>query len=212
MLYFKNAHLAWLIMFQTGLYRKKAMNFACYLPYRNGANHLIILSIKHRSGIDMSEKAETAEKPSGGKKGIIIMAVVAILAIGAGAGGAWFFLQGQPEDEYEPARPKKIPTAFKELDIFTVNLQPEERNQYLQVGLTVKIRDTDVSMEIDKKMPEIRNRILLLLTSKTAPDISSLAGKQQLSTEITEEIRKTMDSDMLREEIMEVLFTSFVIQ
>lgn len=160
----------------------------------------------------MSEKAETAEKPSGGKKGIIIMIVVAILAIGAGAGGAWFLLQGEQEDEYAPARPKKIPTAFKELDIFTVNLQPEERNQYLQVGLTVKIRDTDVSAEIDKKMPEIRNRILLLLTSKTATDISSLAGKQQLSSEIADEVRRTMDSDMLREEIMEVLFTSFVIQ
>ncbi|MCB1936303.1 MAG: flagellar basal body-associated protein FliL [Nitrosomonas sp.] len=159
----------------------------------------------------MSEKAET-EKPSGGKKGIIIMAVVAILAIGAGAGGAWFFLQGQQEDEYEPARPKKIPTAFKELDIFTVNLQPEERNQYLQVGLTIKIRDTDVSAEIDRLMPEIRNRILLLLTSKTATDISSLTGKQQLSTEITKEIRKTLDSEILREEVMDVLFTSFVIQ
>lgn len=139
------------------------------------------------------------------------MAVVAILAIGAGAGGAWFFLQGQQEDEYEPARPK-IPTAFKELDIFTVNLQPEERNQYLQVGLTIKIRDTDVSAEIDRLMPEIRNRILLLLTSKTATDISSLTGKQQLSTEITKEIRKTLDSEILREEVMDVLFTSFVIQ
>jgi len=158
----------------------------------------------------MSEKAETGK--SSGKKGVIIMIVVAILAIGAGAAGAWFFMQGQQEDEYEPARPKKIPTSFKELDVFTVNLQPEERNQYLQVGLTIKIRDTDVSMEIDKQMPEIRNRILLLLTSKTATDISSLAGKQQLSTDIAKEVRKSLDSEMLREEVLDVLFTSFVIQ
>ena len=158
----------------------------------------------------MSGKAE-AEKSSG-KKGLMITILAVILALGAGAGGAWFFMQGQPADEYEPARPKKIPTAFKELDIFTINLQPEERNQYLQVGLTVKIRDTDVSMEIDRQMPEIRNRILLLLTSKTAADLSSLAGKQQLSAEILDEIRKTLDSGMLREEVLDVLFTSFVIQ
>ncbi len=158
----------------------------------------------------MSEKAETEK--SSGKKGLIIMILVVVLAISAGAGGAWFFIQGQLEDEYELARPKKIPTAFKELDIFTVNLQPEERNQYLQVGLTVKIRDTDVSLEIDKKMPEIRNRILLLLTSKTAADLSSLTGKQQLSAEIVDEIRKTLDSEMLREEVLDALFTSFVIQ
>ena len=155
--------------------------------------------------------AAVAEKKSG-SKGMIIMALIAVIAIGAGAGGTWFFLQGQPEDEYEPARPKKIPTAFKELEIFTVNLQPEERGQYLQLGLTVKIRDTDVSNEIDHKMPEIRNRVLLLLTSKTANDITSLVGKQLLSSEIADEIRKSMDSEMLREEILEVLFTSFVIQ
>ena len=158
----------------------------------------------------MSEAA-VAEKKSGAK-GIIIMSLVAVIAIGAGAGGAWFFMQGQQEDEYEPARPKKIPTAFKELDVFTVNLQPEERSQYLQLGLTVKIRDTNVAEEIDHKMPEIRNRILLLLTSKTANDISTLIGKQLLSSELAEEIRKSMDSEILREEILEVLFTSFVIQ
>jgi flagellar FliL protein len=167
-------------------------------------------NIKFRSNDVMSEIAAT-DKPSG-KKGIIIMIVVTILAIGAGAGGAWFLMQGQQDDEYEPARPKKIPTAFKELDTFTVNLQPEERNQYLQVGLTIKIRDTDVSMEIDKKMPEIRNRVLLLLTSKTAADLVPLSGKQQLSTEIIDEIRKTLDSEVFREEVMDVLFTSFVIQ
>jgi flagellar FliL protein len=61
-------------------------------------------------------------------------------------------------------------------------------------------------------MPEIRNRILLLLTSKTAADLSPLSGKQQLSGEIIDEIRKTLDSEMLREEVMDVLFTSFVIQ
>lgn len=158
----------------------------------------------------MSDTAVAEQK--NGAKGIIIMSLIAVIAIGAGAGGTWFFMQGQLEDEYEPARPKKIPTAFKELDIFTVNLQPEERSQYLQLGLTVKIHDTEVANEIDHKMPEIRNRILLLLTSKTANDISTLVGKQLLSTELAEEIRKSMDSETFREEILDVLFTSFVIQ
>ncbi len=156
--------------------------------------------------------SDTPTEKKSGKKGMLIMILVAIFAIGAGAGGTWFFMQGQQEDEFEPARPKKIPTAFKELDVFTVNLQPKEKGQYLQLGLTVKIRDTDVAQEIDRLMPDIRNRILLLLTSKTAEDLSTLVGKQQLGNELTEEIRKSFDSDMFREEVMEVLFTSFVIQ
>ena len=161
----------------------------------------------------MSDKpgAEKTEKKSD-KKGIIIMILVAIIAIGTGAGGAWFFMQEQQENESEPPKPKKIPTAFKELDIFTVNLQPEEKGQYLQLGLTIKMRDTDVSIEIDRLIPEIRNRILLILTSKTANDLATLVGKQLLSSELTDEVRKTLESEAQREEILEVLFTSFVIQ
>ena len=158
----------------------------------------------------MSDKPETEKKS--GKKGLIIMILIGVIAIGAGAGGAWFFMQGQQEDEFEPARPKKIPTAFKELDIFTVNLQPEEKGQYLQLGLTIKIRETDVAQEIDRLMPEIRNRILLILTSKTAIDLATLVGKQQLSSDLADEIKKSLDSETHREEILEVLFTSFVIQ
>ncbi|SEN50169.1 flagellar basal body-associated protein FliL [Nitrosomonas marina] len=156
--------------------------------------------------------SDTKAEKTSSKKGLIIMILVSVIAIGAGAGGTWFFMQGQQDDEYEPARPKKIPTAFKELDLFTVNLQPEGRDQYLQLGLTVKIRATDVALEIDRQMPEIRNRILLLLTSKTANDLSTLIGKKQLGLELTNEIKKAMDSELFREEILEVLFTSFVIQ
>ena len=90
---------------------------------------------------------------------------------------------------------------------------PEENGQYLQVGLTVKITEApEIAEEITKQMPSIRNRILMLLSSKVAADISSIIGKQQLSTEITNEIRQSLDSEELKAHVLEVLFTSFVIQ
>jgi len=58
----------------------------------------------------------------------------------------------------------------------------------------------------------IRNRILMLLSSKKAADISSIAGKQQLSQQVSDEIRQSIDSEDLQEDVREVLFTSFVIQ
>ena len=132
------------------------------------------------------ENTDEAATSKSSKKGLIIMILVTILAVGAGAGGAWFYFQDQLEAAGEAAEPKPIPTTFKELDTFTVNLQPEERSQYLQLGLTVKIHDIEeVALEIDRKMPEIRNRILLQLTSKTAEEISTLPGKKQLGSELT---------------------------
>ncbi|PTQ87449.1 flagellar basal body-associated protein FliL [Nitrosomonas ureae] len=163
----------------------------------------------------MSKSNETS--PAEGKKskkGLVIIILIAIIAICAGAGGTWYFMQmsGDGEGETEKAKPKAKPTTFIDLDIFTVNLQPEENNQYLQVGLTVKARESEVVQEIAKQMPLIRNRILMLLSSKKAADISSIAGKQQLSQQVSDEIRQSIDSEDLQEDVREVLFTSFVIQ
>ncbi|ALQ50367.1 flagellar basal body-associated protein FliL [Nitrosomonas ureae] len=163
----------------------------------------------------MSKSNETP--PAEGKKskkGLVIIILIAIIAICAGAGGTWYFMQmsGDGEGETEKAKPKAKPTTFIDLDIFTVNLQPEENNQYLQVGLTVKTRESEVVQEIAKQMPLIRNRILMLLSSKKAADISSIAGKQQLSQQVSDEIRQSIDSEDLQEDVREVLFTSFVIQ
>lgn len=138
--------------------------------------------------------------------------LIATIAIGAGAGGTWYAMKIMGGDESEPAKPKEKPTTFVDLDIFTVNLQPEVNSQYLQVGLTVKTRETSVVAEIKKQMPEIRNRILMLLSSKKATEISGVAGKQQLSQQIVDEIRQSLSKTELQEEVLEVLFTSFVIQ
>tara|TARA_R110002073_G_scaffold326840_2_gene507007 strand:+ start:197 stop:676 length:480 start_codon:yes stop_codon:yes gene_type:complete len=155
-----------------------------------------------------TETIETTGKKS--KKGLVIIILVAVIAIGGG-GGAWFFLQNGNESG-KPESPKEIPTTFLDLDVFTVNLQPEENNQYLQVGLTVKIRETNVADEIKKQMPEIRNHILMLLSSKQAIEISSKEGKQQLGSEITTEIRQSLSPEEIHEDVLNVLFTSFVIQ
>lgn len=166
-------------------------------------------------------KSNTAAAPAveGGKskKGLIIMILIAVIAIGAGAGGAWYFMQQsagdeEAEEEKPKAKTKLRPTTFIDLEVFTVNLQPEESGQYLQVGLTVKARETEVVQEIAKQMPSIRNRILMLLSSKKALEISGIEGKQQLSQQIADEIKHSLDSEDLQEDVREVLFTSFVIQ
>ncbi|UJP05943.1 MAG: flagellar basal body-associated protein FliL [Nitrosomonas sp.] len=158
---------------------------------------------------------ESAGGSNKSKKSLIVMMLIAVIAIGAGAGGTWYFMKmstADEEDEPVKPKPKLRPTTFMELDIFTVNLQPEENNQYLQVGLTVKVRETEVVQEITKQMPAIRNKILMLLSSKKAAEIAGITGKQQLSQQIADEIRRTMDNEDLQEDIREVLFTSFVIQ
>lgn len=160
---------------------------------------------------DEDTEVEVTEKSKPNKKGKLIVIIIVILALAGGIGGTWYYMQDQI-DEFAEDEPKKKPTTFVELDIFTVNLQPEESNSYLQVGLTIKAHETDVVKAIDGQMPEIRNRILLLLSSKEAAEISTIIGKQQLTTDITNEIKQVFDSEEMQNDIVSVLFTSFVIQ
>lgn len=163
--------------------------------------------------------SKTIEAPSGAgtdegkkKKSILIIVLIAIIAIGGGAGGSWYAMKMLGGEESGSEKPKEKPTTFVDLNTFTVNLLPEENNQYLQVGLAAKIRETPAIAEIKKQMPEVRNRILMLLSSKKAADISGIAGKQQLSQQIVDEIKQSLSSAELQEDVLEVLFTSFVIQ
>lgn len=162
----------------------------------------------------MSKPTEEPSPADGkkSKKRLLIIILIAVLAIGAGAGGTWYAMKMSGDEGAEPPKPKEKPTAFVNLDMFTVNLQPEDSGQFLQVGLTVKTRESPVGAAIAKQMPEIRNRILMLLSSKKAADVAGIVGKQQLSQQITEEIKQSMGSDELKEDVLEVLFTSFVIQ
>lgn len=118
------------------------------------------------------------------KKLFIIIGVVLALAISAGAG--WYFSKGK-NSEHHAEETKVIPPKppiFLALDPFTVNLQSEASDQYLQMGISMKFFDPEVEGKIKLSLPEIRSKILQLLTTKTASELLTLAGKNKLVNEI----------------------------
>lgn len=131
-----------------------------------------------------TKPAEAAAAPAaqGNKKLIIIAVVVAAIAGGAG----WFFSKGNGNtphvEEVKVAPPQK--PIFVALEPFTVNLQRETSEQYLQVGITLKIFDAKLEESIKLNLPEIRSKILLLLATKKASELSSAEGKARLVGEI----------------------------
>jgi flagellar FliL protein len=61
-------------------------------------------------------------------------------------------------------------------------------------------------------MPVIRNRILLLLSSKTPSDISSLDGKKKLVAELVAAARESVPGATPERGIDSAFLSSFVIQ
>ena len=117
------------------------------------------------------------------KKGKLLYAAIAVVGLAGGGGGAWWFMNrdgGSSTPKVEPAKPP----VFAPLDAFTVNLAGEEGSQFLQVGLTLRVIDEPAVAALKLRMPEIRDRILLLLSAKKASDLLTLEGKRKLSSEI----------------------------
>ncbi|BCT67848.1 flagellar basal body-associated protein FliL [Nitrosospira sp. NRS527] len=153
-----------------------------------------------------SAVVDPKQKPKGNK--LILIIASAVLLLGAGAGGAaWYFSQIQ-----DGATPVKKPPVFVSLDTFTVNLQPEHSEQHLQTNLTLKVENIEAVGLIKLHMPEVRNRILLLLSSKAASQIIATDGKKELAAELLAEINQPFDEENTGKVVESVLFTSFVIQ
>jgi flagellar FliL protein len=101
---------------------------------------------------------------------------------------------------------------FLTLDTFTVNLQADPDEKFLQLDLSLQVASPEAAEAIKVQMPAVRSRLLLLLTSKNAAEISTVEGKQQLSDEIIAEVKKPFAAGAKPQEVLGVFFTSFVIQ
>ncbi|MGG7607037.1 flagellar basal body-associated protein FliL [Massilia sp. BKSP1R2A-1] len=163
-----------------------------------------------------------AAAPAGSKKKLIIIVAAAVLLLGGGGGAAWFFMHGgdaaaaheEPAKESKKKK-KKDPEAKPEyvpVEAFTVNLQPENGEQYLQVQFTLQVAGAEQATLIKDNMAIVRNRVLLLLSSKKASEIATLEGKQQLAAEIQAVVTDPFEKGGDEQEVSDVLFTSFIIQ
>ncbi|MEO8599821.1 MAG: flagellar basal body-associated protein FliL, partial [bacterium] len=106
------------------------------------------------------------------------------------------------------------PPVFLNIESFTVNLQSESEygDQYLQIAFTLQVADADQVEIIKLNMPQVRNRILMLLSSKKSSEIASTEGKKQLSNQIVALLNQPFYPQSKPQEVTSVFFTSFIIQ
>jgi flagellar FliL protein len=154
-----------------------------------------------------------ADAPAGSNKKKLVIIIAALLVFGgAGGGAAWFFLHDSKAGEHAKEVKKRGPPVFVPLEAFTVNLQSEGPDQFLQTTFTLQVQSSDQIELIKQNMPKVRNRLLLLLSSKAASEISMIEGKQKLAAEIIAQVNLPFEDKGPEQEVSDVLFTSFIIQ
>lgn len=170
-----------------------------------------------------------AEAPVKPKSKRLLLAVAGLLILGLVGGAGWYFLMGMKHEEPKPAEMEQ-PT-FVVLEPFTVNLQQEEGDQFLAIGITLKVANLGMADNIRQRLPELRSRLLFLLSSKRASELMPVEGKKKLAQEISAEANSILGmqagsppahegqaasapvvAPVAHGGVLEVLFTSFIIQ
>jgi flagellar FliL protein len=149
-----------------------------------------------------SNKADTAEatepqqtqpgKPAPKKRGKLVLIGSIVVLLAAGGGGGFYFMQSAHSNSGPVAPPPK-PALFVPLETFTVNLLSDPAQmQFLQTGVTLKVSEKSWAELVKDHLPEVRNRVLMVLSAKRGSELLSASGKEKLAAELSEAIRSVI--------------------
>lgn len=151
---------------------------------------------------------------------VLLIVIGAVLVLVIGMGGGLFLVwsklstldaQIAPPPKAETAGGKQKPDVLGpifSLDTFIVNLADPGGTRYLRVTMDLEIDGKPVEEELAKRLPQVRDTVLMVIPSKRFADISTGEGKTALREELIGTINKVLTSG----KILRIYFKEFVIQ
>lgn len=94
------------------------------------------------------------------------------------------------------------------MESFLVNLMDPAQLRYLKITLHVESNQEKPNEEYEKRLPQLRDAILIILSSKNYKDIMDSEGK----TSLREEIKTKMNQLLVDLKVQNIYFTEFVVQ
>ena len=148
------------------------------------------------------------EKPKKSKKKLIIIIAGAVLFFSISGFFAYTMLYSKkegPETESKKGKNSEK-AALVALDPFILNLA--EQGRFLKVTLHFELADPSYQQLVENNTPQLKDAIIILLSSKSTETIASPEGKLQLKDEILLRANQTIGKDVIKN----LYFTEFVMQ
>lgn len=153
-------------------------------------------------------------------KKMIILGVAALLLVGISVGASLFFtgaldkappVAGAAEPVDEEPLPEEI-LYYHVQPEFVVNFQGKSRVKFLMIELSVVTRDEKVLDILNDHDPELRNTLLLMLSTQDSEVLKTIEGKQALQKSAVKHIDEIVGKYYRNERILDVLITRLVMQ
>ncbi len=164
------------------------------------------------------KKRENDGKEGSKKKFFIIIGAVFLVLLVVGGGGAWYFLREKPvpEEAKNPADQVPVPGVAQQTQIgpivnieeFIVNIISGDTAHYVKASMAVELTNEAAKTEVEQRMAQMRDTILLLISNKTYEELQDLQGKKQLKAELLSKINSFLQTG----KVVSIYFTNFVVQ
>lgn len=158
----------------------------------------------------------------GGTGRLVLMALAAVVLVGASVGGT-LVMTGMFDERGASAaqvagsadeRPaaKRTPVYVEFGEPFVVNFIEDNQIRYLQVRIEGMTRDATVPDQIARHLPRIRNNLVFMFSGFDYDSLGTVSGKQRIRDEALAEVQAVLREETGSEGIEELYFTSFVMQ
>lgn len=165
--------------------------------------------------------APAAAAPSG-KQNVLLMGLVILnMAVVGGVGFMiWkgrqkdaaqpkieHVIQGEAQAQEEDAKSDKSgKSIIVPLETFIVNLGGSKGRRIFKADIELEVNEKKVVDEIEQRKAQIRDIVIIILSSRTYDQISTKDGKNQLR----EEVKDTVNAFLTKGKITSVFFTNFL--
>lgn len=168
----------------------------------------------------MAQEETPAEVEVPKKKGkllIIILVLVGVVVLVGGGIAAWLLTtapdkskQAHGEEAAAEEHEDEHPPIYEKLEKFTVKLVGQ--NTYLQTEVQLVMADAKAQEKLKLRMPEVRDAMIRLLSSKTEEELNQPDGMDKLAGEIRHELNSVLGIRKDTEGVKKVLFGDFITQ
>ena len=168
---------------------------------------------------DTIEEPEQAPQKKRGKLKLLLIAVPVLILLGVGGYLAYTtFLeqangpgpkgQAKGDRDQEANATRKAKTEMVELPTLLVNLADPLGKRYLKMTASLEVIDDKAAAGISSRMAKIKDSLILLLSSKTYDQLSSMEDKILLKKAIVKRLNQILGQSVVKR----VYFTEFIIQ
>ena len=157
---------------------------------------------------EAEKDTKEAQPPPKSKLKLIVLAST-VLLLGVGGFFGWKWYSARKVAGAGTQKPEEMNIVYP-LKSFIVNLADKRGigKRYLKVTMEIEVAGEEEKALVNHKVPQLRDTVLLMLSSRTIAEITTLESKLELKQVLLARMNRAVGKNV----IQRVYFTEFVVQ